>query len=107
MVNGITEYLGKGKSDVFLSKSAFRSINQLKITIGHEYIHATQNYMAHKKIIKNINETYRNYSMAEIAAHNWAYSMGVSNEFGVWTGRLGVWSWKKSPYYDWLLNVKF
>ncbi len=107
MANGLTKYLGKGISEVYLGKSAFTSVTQLKLTIGHEYIHATQNYMAFKKVIKNVNATYRGYPMAEIAAHNWVSTMGVKNGFGAWTGRLGAWSWSRKPYYNWLLNANF
>ena len=107
MANGLTRYLGKGNSEVYLGKSAFTSVGQLKITIGHEYIHATQNYMAFKKVIANVNETYSGYPMAEIAAHNWESTMGVSNSFGEWTGKLRAWSWSRQPYYNWLLNAKF
>ncbi len=107
MTNGLTRYLGKGNSEVYLGKSAFTSVNQLKLTIGHEYIHATQNYMAFKKVINDVNATYRGYPMAEIAAHNWESTMGGSNGFGAWTGKLGAWSWSRQPYYNWLLNKKF
>ncbi|NPA36421.1 MAG: hypothetical protein GXO47_06195 [Chlorobi bacterium] len=63
--------------------------------------------MAFRKVIKNINATNKGYPMAEIAAHNWESTMGVSNGFGAWTGRLGVWSWSRQPYYNWLLNANF
>ncbi len=106
MANGVTEYIGKGKSVVYLGKSAFINLRQLQLTIGHEYIHATQNFMMYKKIL-TIDERRNGYLMAEIAAHNWECVMGNKNEFGVWTGKLGNWSWRRRPYYNWLLNATF
>ena len=107
MANGLTKYLGKGHSEVYLGKSAFTSVKQLKLTIGHEYIHATQNYMYGAKVLENINRMAGNVPMVEVAAYNWESTMGVSNGYNIWDGKLGVFSWNRQPYYNWLLNVKF
>jgi len=107
MVNGLTKYLGKGMSKVYLGKSAFTGIYQLQLSIGHEYIHATQNYMFAINVLKNINLKIGNVPMKEIAAYNWESTMGVSNGYDIWTGRLGAFSWSRQPYYNWLLNANF
>lgn len=42
-VRGITRYIGKGKSNVYLVKAAFTSKEQLYFTMGHEYMHVAYN----------------------------------------------------------------
>ncbi len=104
IANGVTIYVGKGKSAVYLGKSAFTSLRQLQLTIGHEYIHATQNYMLVNGILHKGEEDI----MAEVAAYNWESSMGVKNGYEIWTQYdLGAWSWRRRPYYNWLSNAKF
>lgn len=108
MTNGLTIYIGSGNSKVFLGKSAFTNYNQLRLTIGHEYIHATQNFMRSiGALTNNINEMVGNVKMAEIAAYNWESTMGVANGYGGWTGYLRGWSWRRLPYYNWLIHAKF
>lgn len=105
IINGLTEYLGKGNSQVYLSKSAFTSISNLKITIGHEYIHATHNMMLSKGKITN---KIRFHEMTEISAYNWeTHMMRVKNGYSSWTGHLGEFSWDRVPYFNWLMKAKF
>ena len=107
MLDGLTEYLGRGKSNVYLSKSAFVSTRHLKITIGHEYIHATHNFMSSKGILK-ARASYKGMPWTEISAHNWESHMwGVNNGFNVYDGLLGKYSWSRPVYFNWLLNAKY
>ncbi len=107
MVNGLTRYMGGGNSEVYLGKSAFTSKMQLKLTIGHEYIHATHNYMYSIGKIKNINAKYGGLRMTEYSAYNWEANMGVNNGYKIWNGSLGEFSWKRKIYFNWLINAKF
>ena len=117
LVNGLCVPLNEGNSSVHIGKSAFTSLRQLKITIGHEYIHATQNLKVEFGVLtqKQLNQVKKwklvgggklyQQSMSEIAAHNWEASMGVSNGYGYFNNKLGDLSWDVPTYYDWLKNA--
>ena len=56
----------------------------------------------HSAKLLNVKKLYRGIPMSEIAAYNWEANMGVNNGYHIWNHRLGVFSWKRSSWYDWL-----
>lgn len=99
ITNGVTEYIGGGKSNVFLSPTAFSSKKQLFLSMGHEYIHVTQN--ATLKAVQ-LQKTYRNFRLSEIAAYNWESTLGHNMAYGPWSRFLGAFQWRNNPNYNWL-----
>lgn len=107
IIDGLTESLGKGNSAVYLSKSTFVSMDQLKMTIGHEYIHATHNFMASRGIL-NANAKHEGILWTEISAHHWEnHVWGVQNGYGIYERQLGRFHWWRKDYFGWLLNAKY
>ncbi len=49
--------------------------------------------MVFQNKIRNVDATYGGVLMTEIAAYNWEANMGVQNGYGIWDGKLGVFSW--------------
>ncbi|MBR6278748.1 MAG: hypothetical protein IKR41_08335 [Bacteroidales bacterium] len=111
-INGDTIMLNGGfESDVYLSRTAFTSMNQLKLTIGHEFIHCTQNYMYFSGVLslKDMNAVYpgSKFPMAELAAYNWEANMGFNDKYLRFNNELGKFDWRNKIYYSWLNNVQF
>lgn len=109
-INGDTIRIGNGEeSDVYLSRTAFTSLKQLKVTIGHEFIHCTQNYMYSSGFFKEgeFNEYYsNNFPLAELAAYNWEAHVGMNTDYLPFDNVLKKFDWRNKHYYNWLLNAK-
>ncbi len=107
MLDGLTEYLGRGRSTVYLSKSAFVNVPHLKMTMGHEYIHATHNFMSSKGVLK-AGAKHNGTLWTEISARHWEnHAWGVQNGYGIYERQLGTFNWWRKDYFGWLINVKY
>ena len=101
---------GGFESDVYLSRTAFVSMEQLKLTIGHEFIHCTQNFMYFNGVLtlKDMKSVYpgSKFPMSELAAYNWEASMGFNDKYLRFNDELGKFDWRDPQYYSWLQDRK-
>jgi len=82
---GVTQYLGGGKADVYLFEAGFKSHEQLYLVMQHEYMHVTY-----------FNTGLMNYNKQEAGARQWMLEQGKAWNYKV--DKLQIVYDQTSPY---------